>query len=246
MAIITARDMITKSLKLLGIGAEGETLTAAMLNDGLDSLNLMLSLWGARNLMTLAEIQENFNLTALQSTYTIGVTSIALPTDLNTTKPYRICSAFIRDSSAIDSPISLISREEYNAVPIKTTPGRPDRLAQYPGATQQTNQVMTLYLYPTPDASTIYTLYLYSEKPLTWIATLDDLINVMENVYIAAFIPNLALALAPEYGVTPLATVINMANDTMSAIENINSAQKRTIVDLDLPKPETGNIMTGG
>jgi hypothetical protein len=244
MALVTARDIITKSLKLLGIGAEGETPTAGMANDALDSLNLLLSLWGARNLMTLAEIQETLVLTALQASYTIGVTSLVLPTDLDTPKPYRIINAFIRDTAGYDTRVDIISRNEYNALPIKTTGGRPDRLTQNPGATQQTNQVMTIDLYPVPDATTGYTLFLLSEKPLINIATLDDTI-VMQDIYKAAMVSNLAMTIAPEYGRELHPMTIKMANDSLSAIETINSAQNRQIVDFDLPKPVSSNWMNG-
>lgn len=246
MGFATVRDMITESMEMIGVGAEGEVLSAAALNSGLNSLNLLLSMWGGRNLMTTAEIGEIFALTASQESYLMGVNSVALPTDFNTTKPSRIISAFVRDTgNSLDHPIKLISRDEYNNILFKSTYGIPEQLAQDPGATQQTNQVMTLYLYPGPDASAVYNLHLFSEKPLTWVSTLDDSINV-EDIYIAAIVPNLARILAQKYGKALHPETIKMAEDTLSVIETINSAQKRPVADLGLPISETGNILTGG
>ena len=246
MGFTTIRDIITKSLKEIGIGAEGETLSAEMLNDGLNSLNLLLSLWGARSLMTTAEIAEIFPLTALQESYLMGVNSIALPTDFNTTKPSRIISAFVRNTgNNFDYPLKLISRDEYNNISLKNIYAIPELLVQDPGATQQTNQVITLYLYPGPDASATYNIHLFSEKPLTWVSSLNDSINV-ENIYISAMVYNLALEIAPEYGITLHKMTIKKASDNLNAIEIINSAQKRPVVNLDLPKPEKADWTKGG
>jgi len=242
MALSTARDMVKKSLKLIGVGAEGETPSAEMMNDGLDSLNLMLSLWGARNLMTLAEIQENFPLVAAQASYTMGVSSVALPTDFDTIKPHKINSAFVRDSTGNDYSVQIITTGQYNDLTVKTTPGRPDRLYQDPGETQQTAQRTTLIFYPVPDV--IYTIYMFSEKPLTLIADLDTNIT-MEDVYKAAIIFNLSPLLATEYGLSTPGEVLRFADQTMSAIEKINASQTKEIADLWLPVPERSNIMTG-
>jgi len=244
MGLTTARDLIIKALKEIQVGAEGETLSAETMNDGLDSLNLMLGVWGGRGLATMAEIQETLLLTAAKVSYMIGVTSLALPTDINSAKPHRIVSAFVRDASNMDTPITLISREEYNALLDKTTAGLPELLFQDPGATQQTNHVMTFFLYPVPDATTTYTIHLSSEKPLTRIAALDSHITMPDH-YISGIVPNLAIQIAPQYGKTLHPGTIKAANDSMSVIETINTTQKRTIIELGLPLSDTTSILTG-
>jgi len=244
MSLISARDLIKKSLKLTGVAAEGETPTAEMMNDGLDSLNLLLNLWGSQNLMTLSAIQESFALTALQASYTMGITSVALVTDFNTTKPHRIISAFVRDALGNDTDIAMIPMDQYNGFSLKTTGGRPDRLAQDPGATQQTNQVMTIYLYPVPDASTTYTLYLFSEKPLTHITALDDVIDMVDP-YITAIAYNLPEFIAPEYGRILHPKVEKIADESKKTIETINAKQKRKLADLNLPVPEASDWTRG-
>lgn len=245
MALTNVREIITKSFKLLGIGAEGEALTASMMNDALDSLNLLLGLWGARKLMTTAEIAESFNLTASQASYLMGVNSVALPTDFDTVKPNKIISAFIRDSDGNDSPIRIITREEYNAFEIKSITGVPQYLFQDPGAAQQSNHVMMLYIYPAPESTTTYTLHLFSEKPLTKVSTLDDAVT-FQDVYVSAIVPNLAIYLAPEYDKSVPGEVLMLAKDGMNAIETLNASQKKKIVRIDPLNQTTGNILNGG
>lgn len=245
MALTNVRDIITKSFKLLGIGAEGETLTSEMMNDGIDSLNMLIGLWGSRNLMTTAEIGENFALTAAQASYLMGVSSVALPTDFDTVKPNKIISAFVRDSSGNDYPLKIITRQEYNDFEIKTTTGIPRYLFQDPGAVQQVNHVMTLYLYPAPESTTTYTLYLFSEKPMTKVSTLDDEIT-MPEVYITALVFNLPFFITPEYERPIPAEVVSIANQSLKAIETLNASQKKERVRIDPLNIITGDILNGG
>lgn len=245
MSLNTVREIISKSYKLIGVGGEGETLSSEMMNDGLDSLNMLLGMWGGRRLLTTAEIAESLVLTGLQASYLIGVDSVALPTDLDTVKPIRIKSAFIRDSSGNDYDVKIITRDEYNSFTYKTNSGIPRYLFQDPGASQQTNHVMTIYLYPTPDPNDTYTLHLFSEKPLTKVDSLADTITFEED-YKSAIIPNLAMMLAPEVDRPVSAEVIKMADDGMSVIETINSNQKKETVPIEPLADGRANILNGG
>ncbi len=243
MALTTARDLIKESLELIGVVAAGEEPSANDMTSGLNSLNLLLSMWGGRNLMTTSEIRESFSLVASQVSYLMGVDSIALPVDFNTPKPSKIVRAFIRDTNDVDYPVTLISRDQYDAIPDKDSTGVPNQLAQDPGATQQTNQVMTVYLYPAPTDAT-YTIFLFSEKPLTWVSALDDTIT-MEDVYLAAIPPNLATILAQKFGKALHPETKQLAKDTLSVVETINASQKRPVCDLFLPTSSKGNIYRG-
>jgi hypothetical protein len=245
MSLNTVRKIIAKSYKLLGVGGEGETLSSETMNDGLDSLNMLLALWGGRRLMTMAEIKESFNLTAAQVSYTMGVSSLALVTDFDTVKPNRIISAFIRDLSGNDRDVKIITKNEYNSHCLKTTPGVPECLYQDPGSSQQANQVMTLYIYPAPESSTTYTLFMFSEKPLTSLDSLSDDIT-FNDIYKTAIIPNLAMLLAPEVDRPVSAEVIKWAKDSMDVIETINSVQKKEIIPINPLATGSGNILNGG
>jgi hypothetical protein len=168
-----------------------------------------------------------------------------VPGVFNTSKPFTIISAFVRDSAGNDYPLEIISRGEYNDFSVKTTSGTPERLFYDPGSTQQTNQVGTINLYPRPDASIAYTLFLFSEKPLTPFASLDDA-NNFPDFYERYLVYNLAMALAPDYNKIPHPEVEHIADESARIIEGINSNNKRVIASLDLPgcsgRP---NIFTG-
>jgi hypothetical protein len=240
MSLLTARDFITKAYKKIGVGAEGEPLTAEQMNDGLDEINLLINSLSGRGLLTTAQIGESFPLIALQAAYTIGIGA-----NFNTSTPFTIISAFVRDGSGYDYPVDIFSREEYNAFPVKTDTGLPRKMFFDPGPTQQAVQAGTISFYPTPDASTPYTLFIYSEKPLTPFSSLDNSVP-FPPIYHRMLIYNTALALAPDYARKPMPEVEHIADESMRIIESINSNNKRTVSVLDIPgSPSRPNILTG-
>jgi len=243
MPTTTALDIIKKALQKIGVGAEGENLSFEAANDGLDALNDYLSLLGVRGLLTTAQIQESFALSANISTYTIG--PFVLAPNFITAKPITLCGGFIRDANGNDTGLDVISREEYNSFSTKTDSGTPDSVFYDPGATQQASQVGTFYFYPAPDSTIGYTAFLVSGKTFTRFVSLSSLIT-FPDFYNHMLIFNLAVILAPDYGKSIHPEVTHQAEESMRIIETINSANKNTVVDLGLPKmSRNGNILTG-
>ena len=69
----TALDLITGALRKIGQYAPGEVISAADANDALDTFNGLLDLWSSQKLSVFNVIETVLNLTAGQSTYTMGV-----------------------------------------------------------------------------------------------------------------------------------------------------------------------------
>lgn len=205
----TARELITRSMRLVEIIGQDETPEASELNDALLTFNEMLSFWSAEYAPVFLETKESFSLTSNDGEYTIGSGA-----DFNTVRPLRILHAFVRDGSN-DYPLEIIDQAEYAAIGDKTEQGSyPDFL--YYDANYPTGKI---FLWPLPGAG--YTLHLYSEKPLTEPATLDDVL-VLPPGHSMAYRFNLAVILAPEWGKEPPRTVENIARKTKLAIENAN------------------------
>jgi hypothetical protein len=210
----------------------------------------MLDSWAGRSLLTTAQIQENFNLTAFKGIYTIGPTYGTPPvvSDFTTSKPFEIASAFLRDANGVDYDIVVVERETYDGYSDKKITGeasRPLSLFYDPGPTQQIGQVGTISLYPYPDNSLVYTLFINSEKPFTEFSTLTDTVT-FPPVYLRAIIYNLACELAPDYGRNIHPEVFQIAGEAMRIIENINARNKRTLASFSFSgKPRTFNILSG-
>lgn len=237
MAIATALNIITKAFQKIGVLAEGETPNANQQSDGLDTLNLLIDSWAGDTLLTVAEIEENFPLVVGTPAYTIGTGQT-----FNTTKPFSITKAFVRDSNGYDRQLGIITRGIYQSYIDKDATGTPQTLFYDPGASQQANQAGTLKVYPAPNAAD--TLYITSEKPFTEFSTVSDTVTFYP-AYKRALIYNLAIELAPDYGVSASPEVIKIAKDSKELIENINSRNKNIVAEMSLPGSHPGyNIFT--
>lgn len=84
----TANSLINGAADLVGIKAQGETLSAADAQDLLRRLNNMVSGWRAQSLTVLATTRHVFNLTANQQQYSIGSGG-----DFNVPRPQSVSGA---------------------------------------------------------------------------------------------------------------------------------------------------------
>lgn len=193
----TAREVITKSLQKLGALIKSESPSADEASDGLSSLNQLIESWSNDSAAIPSRAWETFSLVAGQSTYTMGSGQT-----FNTTRPTNILQAYVR-IGGVDNDVDVINDEAYNAIPFKELTGVPQWL-NYDNA----NPTDNLRIYPVPASA--YPLFILSEKPLASFTTLDTVIT-MPPGWERALIYNLALELAPEYGVQPDASIAAIA-----------------------------------
>ncbi len=202
----TATAIISRSLRLIGALAAGETPSANEQADGLEALNAMLDSWRTSSLSVYALRDETLTLTGAAS-YTIGSGGT-----LNTTRPVRIESAFERLSD-VDYPVKLASALAWYGLAAKSTTSDVAEWLYYEPA----YPLGTLYLYP---KATTGVLHLVTWVPLTSYAAADSV--ALPPGYQDAITYNLAVRIAPEYSrpVTPELAAI--ARDAMLRIERVN------------------------
>lgn len=214
----TALDLITGAGRLLGVVRKGEALDDDEASDGLSALNAMLSSWGSETLMALARVRESFTLTSSAS-YTIGTGQT-----LNTTLPIAISNAFIRIGS-IDYPLAEITDDEYDNITLKDVSGIP---FVFNFTNSPTTASATIRLYPSPSAG--YELHLLSEKPFSTL-TLSTDIYFPQAAGERAVRYNLAVEMAPEFGVEPSAAVVAIARESkgLMKLEGAKSRKMRSV-----------------
>lgn len=137
----SAQELIVDALAELGVLAEEEPLEAADLNRGLRTLTRMFKAWQADGVMTWTMTSGTLTLVQGQEDYAFGAGG-----DF-TTVPLDIGDMQINRGSN-DLPMNRLSREEYRALPNKTTQGYP---TQFYYDRQRTGG--TLYVWPAPDAT---------------------------------------------------------------------------------------------
>lgn len=201
----TALDLITGAARLAGIVFKSEALDSDEAQDGLVSLNDMLSSWENNGLLVPSRIWESFTL-ANATSYSIGPGQT-----ISTVRPTVIRSAFTRNAG-IDYSMDIISDEQYESIPDKTlATGYPQYLSYDNG---YPNGVIRLY----PQLISGAELHLLSEKPLANIATLNTLVELPPG-WNRAIRYNLAIEISGEYGVEVPAAVVKIANDSLTSIQ---------------------------
>lgn len=207
----TVRDIIKSSMRKIGAIASGETPSAEEMTDGMSALNSMLGSWSNESLMVPTRVRETFSLVGSQSSYSMGSGG-----DFDTDRPIKIEQAGIIISGGSEHPVRIITKEEYAKVTLKTT-GSDIPLYLYP---EYTSPSVTLILWPVPSAAN--SIAIYSWKALTTYSNLSTSL-ILAPGYEEAITWNLAVKLAPEYGLPVNADVRMEAMESKAWIKRTNA-----------------------
>lgn len=224
----TALGIITSAMRKIGAIGKGESPSADEAVDGLEMLNDLLASLSNDSLVVYARTFESFTLQGGVSAYTIGSGAT-----FNTVRPVKIVSAYVRDGG-IDTPLEIVTDEQYASVTLKTASGRPEYI-NYTNAHPQA----TINLYPSPAMA--YTLHLVTEKQLSTF-TLNQTVDLPPG-WNRMLINNLAIEMGPEYGQGVPAEVIEIARESKGEIRLAVMAAKPMKWQSDIGA--TGNIYSG-
>lgn len=230
----TAADLIRRSLKLLGILAAAEPLSAADQADGLIELNAMLGTWANERLQVFGTRRATYALTPSLSPHTIGTGGT-----LSTTRPVRIERAgVIRVGETAETPLTLLSDAQYAEVGNKAqTDTAPSQLW-----VEWTHPTAKLWLWPVPSSAA--TLVLYTWSRIAAFAASDTV--SLPDGYDNALAHALALQVAPMYGVEPSGLLVQNAGDALAAIKRANMQTPQVEVDPALLRHGAFDIYGGG
>lgn len=210
---MTGNDILTASLRLIGVLASGEPLGSSEATDGLASLNDLVESWSLESLLVNTRIRETFPLVAGQQSYTMGVGG-----NFNTARPQMIENALIQlagTSPLLELPMGILSKDQYAGVVIKALQSTYP-LYIYP---ENANPLETLNVWPVPNA--VNNIVLYSWKVLGNFTDLTTTVNFPPG-YGRALKYNMAVALAPEYGKVVPDLVAVIAEESKAAIARMN------------------------
>lgn len=176
----TALDIITRSLRDLGVLGIGEVPDADQAANGLVTLN------------DLMESLANENLMIYASTTTATAMTGALSYNFATTTRYISLDNAYFTLNSVDYPLSIITKEQYQDIALKSLVG------SIPSCVMYDTQFPTgvLYVYPVPSTGT---LTVSGRKPFTVFASLTDAVSLPPG-YNAMLRANLANDMQSEYG----------------------------------------------
>ena len=213
MATYTAGDQINRALRLLGVLAEGETPSASVSQDALMALNQMIDSWNTERLSVFCTQDQVFTWPAGEYIRTLGPSG-----NFVGLRPVLLDDAtYYRDPGTnVSYGIKFINQQQYDGIAVKTVTSTYPQVIfvnmGYPDVT------MSIYPRPTRDLE----WHFVSVQELTQPATLVTDI-LFPPGYLRAFTYNLAMELAPEFGVEPSPQVQRIAMTSTRNLTRINN-----------------------
>ena len=209
----TAGDQINRALRLLGVLAAGETPSASTSQDALTALNQMIDSWNTERLSVFSTQDQIFTWPAGQITRTLGPSG-----NFSGNRPVLFDDAtYYRDPGTnVSFGIKFINQQQYDGIAVKTVTSTYPQVIfvnmTYPDAT------MTVYPKPTRDLE----WHFISVQELTNPATLATNLTFPPG-YLRAFVYNLAMEIAPEFGVEPSPQITRIAMTSKRNLKRINN-----------------------
>jgi hypothetical protein len=212
MATYTAGDQINRALRLLGILAEGETPSAAMSQDALTAFDQMVDSWNTERLSVFATQDQVFTWPSGEISRTLGPTG-----DFVGLRPVLMDDAtYFKAPNGVSYGIKFINQQQYDGIAVKTvTSTYPQVIWVNMGFPDVT---LTVYPRPTQDLEWHFVSVEELNKP----ATLETVLHFPPG-YMRAFAYNLAMEIAPEYGIEPPPQVQRIAMTSKRDLKRINN-----------------------
>jgi hypothetical protein len=237
----TAYDIIHGALRKIGAIAVGETLAPEDSTTGLEQLNALLDMWSTEHLAVFNNNEYVLTLQAGKSTYTVGAGG-----DFNIARPLRLSGAYTRlqpTGSTVDYPCAEVDFSRYARIGIKNQPGPWPKVMYF----NTSYPLAELIFWPVPSQNAEF--HLWADMVFSQFANLTDTVTLPQG-YMIALQANLALMLAPEYGVQPSPELMQLARSSKKVLKALNATPTATSTyDASLVAGnanDAGWILTGG
>jgi len=195
------RDQIIQlALRKLGVLELGDTPDSATISNASLALNLFIKQMATEGLKLWTVNELVIPLTNAKTTYVIGPVSQNPTTDLDTPKPLKIIQGWLRQitvSPPIDTPLQILSQQEYNTLGSKFSQGVANSIYYQ---IRQNSGNLYAYLTPNYNAASQYELHVMAQQPIEDINYGMQVPN-FPNEWLNTLVWNLADQLAIEYSV---------------------------------------------
>ena len=208
----TAGDQINRALRLIGVLAEGETASAATSQDALTAMNQMIDSWSTERLSVFCTQDQVFNWPVGEIKRTLGPSG-----DFVGNRPIQLDDGtYFRAPSGVSYGIKIINQDQYNGIAVKTS------TSTFPQVIFVNNTFpnVEMYIYPRP--TQLLEWHFISVQELTEPALLSTELFFPPG-YMRAFAYNLAMEIAPEFGVEPSPQVQRIAMTSKRNLKRINN-----------------------
>lgn len=217
----TARDLVSRALRTIHVLDPGEVPSAGEAADSLEALNGLLEVMSLPGLYIYATREDIVSWTADQASRTIGTGG-----DFAITRPTRLRDGTFYRVSDSDYLLGVLrDRAQYSAIVDKTSETtHPEYIYYEPGY-----PTGTLYIWPVP--STTLSVHLLSESQLSAFATLDTAFSHPPGYY-DLMTYELAIRLAPEFGVAVPPEVTNIVARVRRDVKRTNAKRPVSVIEI--------------
>ena len=209
----TAGDIINGSLRLLGVLAEGEVPSAETSQDALRAMNQMIDSWNTERLSVFATQDQIFTWPAGELSRTLGPSG-----DFVGNRPVLLedSTYFKVPGTGVSYGIKFINQQQYNGFAVKSV------TSTFPQVifVNNTYPDVEMYVYPRPTRALEW--HFISVQQLSKPAALTTELHFPPG-YLRAFTYNLAMEIAPEFGVEPSPQVMRIAMTSKRNLKRINN-----------------------
>ena len=196
---VVGTTIIDSAFEELNLIAVGGTCSATQYAQGLKKLNLLVkNIMGPENrlyrgLKVWQRTSTTITLSSTSSTYTLYKNAAA---DANIYPPVKLLAVLLRDSDNAYTPLTELTREEYDALPEKSASGDPTRYLY-----EQLYEYGYLYLDVVP-SDTTKSLVITYHRPLYDLDAHTEDVDFPQQWHLPLMYL-LIINLAPGYGVDP-------------------------------------------
>ena len=191
----TTRDTLIKgALRVIGAIGQGETPSANATSEAAEALEYLVKALMAKGMPLWAIKEYAVTLSASTTSYTIGEGQT-----VNTPKPMKVIQAFLRNTSSnVDTPVRILTRQDYNMLGNKSSTGQPIQIFYEP-----LRNYGILHVFPTPDSTSASsnTLHIIYQRPFEDFDSSGNEPDFPQEWFDALKF-GLADRLAPEYGLS--------------------------------------------
>jgi hypothetical protein len=194
---VTRNEIISASLRLLGVLEEGAVASTTAIDNASMVLNLLIKDWMTDGIKLWTVNEIILPLVNNKDSYSLGEDAT---NDLVTPRPLRIIQAFLRNNSvspAVDIPMTIISEQEYNILGSKKSQGNVNTVMYKPYVN---NGILKVFLTPNSQVATDYELHLNVQRPIEDITSSNQTFDFPQEWY-QCLRWGLASELSADYGV---------------------------------------------
>lgn len=198
---VTRDQVILAAFRKLGIVEPADTIAsidATLVTNASFNLNLIVKQMATKGIK-LWTIQD-YNIPLLEDQTVYGIYEGATTPDINAPRPIKLVQAFLRNTTVtpnIDTPVQIISQQEYQTLGSKFSTGFPNSIYL-----EKLFDASYVHVFLTPDLSieTNYELRLVAQRQISDLTDPDDIVD-FPNEWYNALVWTLADDLAIEYEV---------------------------------------------